>query len=120
MTYQEIVDKLHALKCDSTVSALDNAVHAEAVALVEGMSRYNFEHARARVPERAAYEAAREFYASDITRQLADPEQPTPARVLNLRRFPVTWAVAETINIRTSGNEAAAFWAEDDSVKGST
>jgi hypothetical protein len=92
MTYAEITEALHARKCVSTVAALDYAVELEKTSLHENTTKYKL-----RDGGHAARAAARDFYAEDITHLLGDPQQPTPERVLNSRRFAVAWAVAEVL-----------------------
>lgn len=100
MTYDEIVDTLRTSKCYSTEDALDRAVKDEGRALREA-GMYNYRDRGV-----ASQKAAREFYAKDITEQLADPVEPTPTRMLNLRRFPTTWAVAEVIRTNTNKDKS--------------
>ena len=92
MTYKEIVAALHKDgKFFMTASALERAVNDEAKALAElpdGKWSRGGKFAR---------ESAEEFYAEDITEQLADPKPPTSTRLLTLRRFGVAWAVAEVM-----------------------
>lgn len=97
MTYNEILAELHSLKCSSTAASLDYAIYIEAVSLCENMTSHKFKNSRQRIPNAAAIEAAKDFYAEDINIQLADPKHPTPNLMLNHRRFPAVWAVAEII-----------------------
>jgi hypothetical protein len=92
MTYDEIIAALHARNCSATSHSLERAVEEEKRALFENASKYKL-----RDGGRAALAAAKDFYAEDITRQLNEPVPPTPARMLDLRRFPVVWAVAEVL-----------------------
>lgn len=96
MTYEEIIRALRERKCESTETALDRAVRDEALALIDSTSRYRGVR-RAEAKRAQAVSDAAEFYAADITNQLADPVQPTPHRMLSLRRFATTWAVAEVL-----------------------
>ncbi len=98
MTYAEITEALHARKCVSTVAALDYAVELEKTSLHENTTKYKL-----RDGGRAAREAAREFYAEDITRLLNEPEVLTPDKLLSHRRIAIAWAVAEVL--RTNGKE---------------
>lgn len=95
MTIAEILTALCNAKLDQTAMGLERAIDEEAQALAK-LDLYN-----RRDKGKAAREAACEFYAEDITNQLREPLEPTPDRVLSLRRFPVTWAVAEVL--RTNG-----------------
>lgn len=90
MTYEEIVAALRRGNCDSTADALERAVEDEARALRDERRPLGVA-----AEIQASRAAARDYYAEDITAQLRDPVQPNPNRMLNLRRFPVTWAVAE-------------------------
>ena len=93
MTYDEIIAALKSGKCDATVESFERAIEDEKRALFELPGG----KWKKRDMGRAAREAAREFYADDITRQLTDPVQPSPSNMMGLRRFPVTWAVAEVL-----------------------
>lgn len=106
MTYDEITETLHAHNCGTTASALDNAVREEACKLIDNGNSWgnykNNQYQRMRIPNEQATEAAREFYATDITDQLRGPQQHlTPEKVLDYRRLAVAWAVAEVL--RTCG-----------------
>lgn len=100
MTYEEIITALRQGKCDATADALDRAAYEEARALARTDTRPSEVSGSA---ARRALPAAEEFYAEDITAQLREPEQPTPNRMLNLRRFPVAWAVAEVLRTNKLG-----------------
>jgi hypothetical protein len=101
VTYDDITEALHAHNCDTTATALDCAVREEACMLIDGSNRWgsykNERNQRMRIPNEQAAEAAREFYAADITEQLNKQQKLTPERVLTHRRAAVTWAVAEVL-----------------------
>lgn len=101
MTYEQIIEALHARKCTSTATALDYAAREEGCALIDGGTSWgnykNVQHQRLRIPGERAYKAARDLYAEDITDLLNSPVQPDPHRVLSHRRFSVAWAVAEVL-----------------------
>lgn len=96
MTYEQIVEALRDRKCESTETALDYAVDAEVHALIEGTSKYVNIRRSADKRERARTDAQK-FYAEDITHLLNNPVQPRPHQLLSLRRFAVSWAVAEVL-----------------------
>lgn len=93
MIYDEIITALRNGKMESTVGALERAIDDEARALSE------LPGGKWKLRDGGSYarESAREFYADDITRQLRDPEQPSPYNMLSLRRFPTVWAVAKVL-----------------------
>lgn len=93
MTYADIVIALNRGRCHETLTALERAIDSEKAEL--------FKLRPLRDGGAAALAQAKEFYAADVTAQLAKPEQPTPDRMLKYRRFPVAWAVAEVL--RTNG-----------------
>lgn len=109
MTYEKIIELLKSKKLDATTEGFERAIRDEAVALIEGTTSHGSfvrspgqrTHSYPRTPNDAAIQAAREYYAEDITNQLSDPLDPTPTRMMGLRRFPVAWAVAEVL--RTNG-----------------
>lgn len=107
MTYEEIVRALRDGKCESTEAALERVVEDEAKALAE-MHKYKL-----RDGGRAAREAAREFYAEDITEQLTNPYPPTPNQILAHRRMIAAWAIAQVlVSNNLAGNRCA--WATPD------
>lgn len=90
--FQRIVKALNDAGMHATARALERAAEAEAHDLFRDIKSY-----QKRDGGKAAREAAEEFYATDIASQVLVPEQPTVDRMLNHRRFPVVWAVAEVI-----------------------
>jgi hypothetical protein len=92
VTYKQIIEELRTRKCDSTIVALEYAVEQEKTSLVENTTKYKL-----RDQGRAAREAAREFYAEDITEQLNNRQELTPQQLLNHRRIAIAWAVAEVL-----------------------
>lgn len=118
MTYDKIIELLKSNKLDSTAESFESAIEDEASALQNGTTRYDRmkKFGASSYPSPGTIEVAKEFYAEDITNQLADPVEPTPVRMMTLRRFPVTWAVAETLRIAmqtTRNNESVAMDCED-------
>jgi hypothetical protein len=93
MTYDDIITALQRGKCIETIAALERAIEAERDELHKLHPL--------RDGGKLALSRAKGFYAEDITSQLAEPAEPTPSRMLRLRRFPVAWAVAEVL--RTNG-----------------
>jgi hypothetical protein len=108
MTYEEIIETLHMRNCSATAAALDYAAREEACKLLDNgnsWGSYKNQHHRAlRIANEKATEAAREFYAEDITAQLKEPRLLTPETVLNHRRVAIAWAVAEVL--RTNSDKS--------------
>jgi len=90
--FDRIMKALNAAGMHATARALDSAADDEASDLRAVITAY-----QKRDNGEAAREAAEEFYAMEIATQVLVPDHPTVDRMLNNRRFPVVWAIAEVI-----------------------
>lgn len=103
MTYEKIIEALHAHDLTSTATALDYAVREEACALMDngpGGAYTTALHRKLRIPNERATKAAQQYYAEDIAAELTKPRgfAPSPATLLSHRRYAVAWAVAEVLH----------------------
>lgn len=90
--FDRIIKALNKAGMHATADALDRAADDEAHDLTKGIKAYQL-----RDGGKKAREAAEDFYAMEIATQVLVPDHPTVDRMLNHRRFPVVWAVAEVI-----------------------
>jgi hypothetical protein len=103
MKYQEIEELLRDRGMNSAVEQLRSAVGEEALALTKGL--------KGDLKEDVAVEQAREFYAEDISRWIAEGGDPDPETLIGMRsRYTKSWAFAQIIhNLLISDQEDIAI-----------